>query len=69
MSPDSGSQTFATDKCEIIYGIMHLTQGSGTTPHPRPLPQGERGASAKPDEFLCALASLREDLCQVFNLD
>src|SRR2546421_11167931 len=35
---------------------------------PAPLPQGERGASSKPDEFLCALASLREDLCQVFNL-
>src|SRR2546422_11215870 len=35
---------------------------------PAPLPQGERGASSKPDEFLCALASLRENVCQVFNL-
>src|SRR5213596_3659037 len=35
---------------------------------PAPLPQGERGASSKPDEFLCALASLREDLCRVFHL-
>ena len=26
-------------------------------------------SSLKPDEFLCALASLREDLCQVFNLE
>ena len=29
----------------LFFGIMHLTQGSGTTPHPRPFSRKGRGES------------------------